>query len=194
MIEAKVVGIREALNTLAKFDKDLVKELRQDLAKVSSPLISEIRSNIPSYPNIRGFNHNGRTAWPQSVGDVKIKTKLNTSRTRRGLQQSTVKISIINAGLQIADFAGNRNEIKTSGRTRSYRKGNVIMSHRLNGQGRFMIERLNETGIGRLNKVRRSRYIYPVVEKYVDTITMEIEKTVQQAIIKGNERLKKKVQ
>lgn len=194
MIDAKVTGIREALNALAKFDKELVKELRQDLAKVARPLTIAIRSNIPTSSPIVGrkggsFNHNGRTGWPKSSGDIKIKTKLNTSRSRRGLQQAGVKISIINAGVEIADMAGSANKVRTSGRTRSYRKGNVIMSHRLNGQGRFMIEALNQTGRG-----RASRYIYPVVEKYVDTITMEIEKTVQEAIIKGNQRLAKKVQ
>lgn len=186
MIEVDVKGLRETINILSKFDKELTKELRQDLAKVSAPLVTAIRSNIPTYPPIRGFKHSGRTAWP--TGPVKITTKLNTSKSRRGLEKTLVKISVINGGVEIADMAGKRNNIKTSGQTRSYHKGSVIMSHKLSGQGKYMIEALSQTGRG-----RASRYIYPVVEKFKDTITMEVEKTIFKFITKGNERLKKKV-
>lgn len=186
MIEVEVRGLRETINILSRFDKELTKELRQDLAKVSAPLVTAIRSNIPSYPPIRGFKHSGRTAWP--TGPVKIQTKLNTSRSRRGLEKTLVKISIINAGVEIADMAGQRNDVKTSGQSRSYAKGSVIMNHRLNSQGKYMIDALSQTGRG-----KASRYIYPVVEKFKDTITMEVEKTIFKFVTKGNERLKKRV-
>jgi hypothetical protein len=185
MIEVEVKGIREALNTLAKFDKELVRELRNDLAKVAGPLTVRIRSSIPAYPPIRGFKHGGRTAWP--TGPVKIKTKLNTSRSRRGIQKALVVISVQNAGVEIADMAGRANKPKSSGRSRSYVKGSVIMDHRLNGQGKSMIEALSQTGRG-----KASRYVYSAVEKYQNTITMEIEKTIAEAIIKGNQRLQQK--
>lgn len=190
-VDVEVKGIREALNTLARFDKELVKELRQDLAKVSAPLTQRIRDAIPSSAPTIGFNHNGRTGWPKK--QVQIRTNLNTSVGRRRLFSSTVRIIITNAGVQIADFAGNRNKIKTSGNTRAYAKGGVIMTHKINNQGKFLIEALNQTGIGRLGGKYRSRYVWPTVDKYKDTITIEIDKTVQEAIIRGNERLKQKV-
>jgi hypothetical protein len=185
MIEVEVKGLREALNTLARFDKELVRELRLDLAQVAGPLTTAIRSNIPTYPPIRGFKHGGRTAWPTSP--VKIKTKLNTSRSRRGMQKALVVISVENAGVEIADMAGRKNKVRTSGVSRSYVKGSVIMDHRLSGQGKSMIEALSQTGRG-----KASRYIYSAVEKYEKTITMEIEKTIALAIIKGNQRLQQK--
>jgi hypothetical protein len=186
MIETEIKGIREALNTLAKFDKELVKELRLDLARVAQPLSSAILARIPSHPPIRGFDHNGRTAWPKKP--VKIRTKLNTSTSFRQMRTSTVKIIVSNGGVEIADMAGKRNDIKTSGMTRAYARGSVIMHHRLNGQGRGMINALSQTGVG-----KASRYVYPAVDKYKDTITIEIDKTVQQAIIRGNERMKQRV-
>lgn len=185
MLEVEVIGIRQALNTLARFDKELVKELRIDLAKVAAPLSAKIKSNIPTSAPIRGFRHNGRTAWP--TGPVSVRTKLNTSASRRGLAKAMAVISVTNAGVEIADMAGRRNKIKSSGSSRSYVKGNVIMDHRINRQGAYMIQALSQTGRG-----RASRYIYPVVEKFKSTITMEIDKTIQQAILKGNERLKQK--
>lgn len=189
--EFEVRGVREALNTLSKFDKELVQELRRDLAKVSAPLTQRIRDAIPSSAPIIGFNHNGRTGWPKK--QIQIKTKLNTSTGRRRLFSSTVRIVITNAGVQIADFAGSRNKVNTSGETRAYAKGGVIMRHRLNNQGKFMIEALSQTGIGKLGNKYRSRYVWPTVDKYKDTITIEIDKTVQDAIIRGNERLRQKV-
>ena len=47
MIDVEVRGVREALNTLAQFDKELVKELRIDLAQVAGPLTTAIRGSIP---------------------------------------------------------------------------------------------------------------------------------------------------
>jgi hypothetical protein len=186
MISTEVTGIREALNTLAKFDKELTKELRLDLAKVAQPLTSAILARIPTHPPIRGFDHKGRTSWPTKP--VKVRTKLNTSTSFRQMRTSTVKIIISNGGVEIADMAGKRNDIKYSGMTRAYAKGSVIMSHRINGQGKSMIQALSSTGVG-----RASRYVYPAVDKYRDTITMEIDKTVQQAIKIGSERLKQRV-
>jgi hypothetical protein len=49
-----------------------------------------------------------------------------------------------------------------------------------------MIEALNRIG-------KASRFVYPVVEKYKKTIIEQIDKTIADAIIKGNENLKRKI-
>lgn len=185
-INQKVLGINESIAVLNQLDRQLVIDLRKDLALAASPLVNAIRANIPTSAPIRGFAHNGRTAWP--TRPVKLEVKLLTSRSKRRQRTETVKIIMTNAGVQIADLAGSRNEIKRSGTTRAYAKGNVIMRHRLNGQGQFMIEALSQTGRG-----KASRYIYPAVDKYEERIRMEIDKTIESAIIRGSAELNKKV-
>lgn len=186
IVNTKVLGINESIAILNKYQKDVIKDLRKDLVQVATPLTNAIRANIPDSAPIRGFNHNGRTAWPKRP--VKLQVKLLTTRSRRRQQTETVKIIMTNAGVQIADMAGKRNAIKRSGYTRAYAKGNVIMRHRLNGQGKYMIDALSQTGYG-----RASRYIWPAVEKFEDRITMEIDKTIEKSIILGNQKLQKRV-
>jgi hypothetical protein len=185
-INQKVLGINQSIAVLNQLDRELVKELRKDLALAASPLVNAIKANIPTSAPIRGFAHNGRTAWPQRP--VKLQVKLLTSRSKRRQRTETVKIIMTNAGVEIADMAGKKNAVQRSGTTRAYAKGNVIMRHRLNGQGKFMIEALNQTGRG-----KASRYIYPAVDKYEQRIRMEIDKTIESAIIRGSEELNKKV-
>lgn len=182
----KILGINESIAILNKYEKSVIKDLRKELAVVASPLVNAIKSNIPDSAPIRGFAHNGRTAWPKRP--VKLQVKLLTTRSRRRQQTETVKIIMTDAGVQIADMAGKRNAIKRSGYTRAYAKGGVIMRHRLNGQGQSMIEALSQTGYG-----RASRYIWPAVEKFEDRITMEIDQTLEKAILLGNKELQKKV-
>lgn len=186
MIEYNVVGIREAIITLNKLDKKIVKDLRMDLAIAARPMVAAIRSNIPTSAPIRGFAHNGRTAWPKTA--PKISTQLSTGRNRRGLQRSTVRIIMKNAGVEIADMAGRANKVKSSGMSRAYVRGGVIMRHRLNNQGRYMIDALSQTGYG-----RASRYVYPAVEKYMPTVQANVEKTIMSAIIEGNQELQKRI-
>jgi hypothetical protein len=186
IINPKVLGINQSLAILNKYQKDVVKDLRKDIAEIASPMVTAIRSNIPNSAPIRGFSHNGRTAWPKRA--IRIQIKLSTSRSARKQRTATAKLIITNAGVQIADMAGKANKIKTSGLTRAYAKGNTIMRHRINGQGRFMIDALNSTGRG-----RASRYIYPAVDKYQQRITMEIDKTIEESIINANRELQKKI-
>jgi len=185
-INEKVLGVNQSIAVLNQFDRQIVKDLRKDLSLAASPLVNAIRANIPTSAPIRGFSHNGRTAWPKRP--VKLQVKLLTSRSKRRQRSETVKIILTNAGVQIADLAGKKNDVKTSGTTRAYAKGNVIMRHKLNGQGKFMIDALNQTGRG-----RASRYIWPVVDKYKERITMEINQTIESAIIRGSAELNKKV-
>jgi hypothetical protein len=186
IINPKVLGINQSLAILNKYQKDVVKDLRKDIAEVASPLVTAIRANIPTSAPIRGFSHNGRTAWPKRA--VRIQVKLSTSRSKRRQRTATAKLIITNAGVQIAEFAGKRNDVKRSGMTRAYAKGNTIMRHRINGQGRFMIDALNSTGRG-----RAPRYIYPAVDKYRQRITMEIDKTIEESIINANKELQQKI-
>lgn len=187
MIEFDVKGIREAITTIGKLDKTLVKDLRLDIAMAARPMVNAIRSNIPTSAPIRGFNHQGRTGWPKT--QPRITTSLNTSRTRRGLQRSTVRVVIKNAGVEIADMAGKTNKIR-SGMSRAYVKKNtrVIQRHKLNNQGKYMIEALNQTGYG-----RASRYVYPAVDRFKPTIEANIEKTIAAFIINSNQELMKRV-
>ena len=186
IINQKVLGINQSLAVLNQYQRDVVKDLRKDISEVASPLVTAIKANIPNSAPIRGFSHNGRTAWPKRP--VKIQIKLATSKSSRRQRTATAKIVITNAGVEIADMAGKKNKVQSSGLTRAYAKGNVIMRHRLNNQGRYMIDALSSTGYG-----RASRYIYPAVDKYEQRIRMEIDKTIEESIIKANTKLQQRI-
>lgn len=148
MATPKVLGINEVIRELQSVEPQSVKEIRTDLRVAAEPLAASIRDYIPNSPPLSGFVHNGRTSWaPQNI---KINVKTNFSRRAAKNEHSIVSIwvggkkgTLGAAGLQIADMAGKRNRTRSGGRTREYDYRGSKRTHRLNNQGRAMIEYLN---------------------------------------------------
>lgn len=107
---SKVTGITEAVRELNKIDKDIVKQLRNDMKTLLSPESKEIASSVNLKAPLSGFNHSGRTRWTGTRGSVSV----TPSRIRRGKEESpivTIKLTgrANGAGFEIAEKAGMRN-------------------------------------------------------------------------------------
>lgn len=188
MQKVQVYGVEDTIRKLQMFQPELIKESRKDLRIAAEPIASSIRDYIPNEPPLLGMRHNGRTSWQPNNVRVTVRTDFSKRAFKR--EESLVKIvvggkkgSIGAAGLQIADMAGRRNKVRSSGSTRQYVKNGRTMSHRLNNQGRSMIEYL--TG----KYATPSRFVWRAASLHVPRVQASVMQTIDKLMKETNQRL-----
>jgi hypothetical protein len=158
----EVIGLKENLRLLHRINPSLSREIRKDFRKLAKPAVDEIERMKPNRGNFpSGFQHGGRTG----VNAVKkVRINFNTRRARaRNLAQGaqyetlgTIRIQTADAPSAIADMAGKTGNVQFSGRSRRYARRPE--GHALNGQGGYLIRKLNTLGAP-------SRYMWPGAER-----------------------------
>lgn len=168
----QVYGVQDTIRTLKTLEPELLKQSRKDLRVAAEPMAQSIRDYIPNEPPLRGMNHNGRTSW--KPGNIKISIKTDFSKRAFTREQALVKVvvggkkgTVGTAGLQIADMAGRANKVR-KGKTRQYTRAGATVSHRLNGQGKAMIDYLNA------NWGRASRFVWRAAELHRTTVQASV--------------------
>jgi hypothetical protein len=189
MQKVQVYGIPETIKELELVNKKIITRARADLKVAAEPMKASISSYIPDAPPLMGrqfdrrggMNHSGRTGWNKSA----IKITVKTSFSKRAQKNETSLVSIWvggkkgtygAAGLQIADMAGRRGKVKTSGRTREYAYKGGTRSHAIAGQGRSMIDKLQG---------KPSRYVWKAAMLHMGT--------VQQSVLQSLDKVSKEV-
>jgi hypothetical protein len=189
MQKVQVYGIPETIKELELLPNKLVNTARSDLKIAAEPMKASIQSYIPNSPPLMGrqfdrrggMNHSGRTGWNRAA----IKVTVRTSFSKRAQKNQTSLVSIYvggkkgtygAAGLQIADMAGRRNKVRTSGRTRDYAYKGGTRSHALAGQGASMIDKLQG---------KPSRYVWRAAMLHMTT--------VQQSVLQSLDKVSKQV-
>lgn len=143
----QVYGIADVISELKQIEPKSINGVRKDLRTAAEPIAASINDYIPNEPPLSGFVHRGRTSWSPSNVSAKVKTNFSkrSLKNEYGIVSIWVggkKGTLGAAGLQIADMAGRRNKTK-GGVTREYDYKGTTRRHRLNGQGRSLIENLN---------------------------------------------------
>ena len=145
MIEPMIQGadIRAALADLKEVEPKLYNSLRKDLRSAMGGLASRVQGAFPPAAQLSGFNHLGRTAYEAP----KASATFTPGRSRRGgttsLMGIRVKIPAARVGAWLSEMAGMRGVARVGGQSRGYTKNGAAAVHRLNGQGAYMIDRLN---------------------------------------------------
>jgi hypothetical protein len=172
-----VIGIKQTVSELQKLEKTIISAARKDIKSAAEPMRSGIQSAIPSQAPLRGMRHRGRTGWQPE--NIRVVIKTNFTRKAQAGRTSIVSIvvggksgSAGTAGLMIADMAGIRGKIGT-GRSREYRTGmSNTSSHRLNGQGRVMINKLS----GRFGSP--SRFVWREANRHLPEVKTQLSNTI----------------
>lgn len=130
-----------------------------------------------------GANSQNRMKQSRSVG---IQT-FSGMRARRNMKYNKMtmgaiaRLKVDNAATVMADLAGSsRKYVDSKSVTREYdysRSATGKRVHKINGQGRSMIEALNR----RNDSSTRSRFVYPAAEKSIPTILPKMDSALQRA-------------
>jgi hypothetical protein len=199
----RITGVKETLQLLDALQPGSITALRKDIRRISQPVVSAIKSNLPTTAPLSGMNHYGRTRFAGA--------KVSAQLMLRGYANSDVeplaRIQVVSpgdaAGLEIADMAGRKTmmhgpaltyEYKGRGRvggkgrqrpTKSrpvVRRGNTAtFQYRITGQGKGMTDNLG--GVP-------SRYVYPALANREDALAADMLKTIESYTERINQKLK----
>lgn len=146
VVRATVDGsaVRRAIAELKEIDPKLVTALRRDIKSELSGVASGIEASFPAEGELSGFNGMGRTSYKKPTAAVAFLPGYARSGKASTLIGIKVKIAKDQVGAWISEMAGMRGIVRVGGQSRSYRGSlGEPKSHRLNGQGAYMIDRLN---------------------------------------------------
>ena len=138
-------AVREAIAEIKKIDPKLYTALRRDIRNELSGLASGIEASFPAEGELSGMNGRGRTSYAKPSTSVMF----TPGFARRGGVSTLIgiraKIPANQVGAKIAELAGMRGVVKMGMQSREY-PGPLgePKSHRLNGQGAYLIDRLNK--------------------------------------------------
>ncbi len=203
MTSIKVQGVREMIQLLDAVQPESVKELRKEIRQIAQPVVSAIKSNLPSSSPLSGMNHYGRTRF----AGAQVKAELAFGNSIRNQTRSLVTLVVQSpgdaVGLEIADMAGRKTmmhgpaltyeykgvgRVGGSGRQRPtksrkvVRRGNTAeFSYRITGQGKGMTDNLG--GIP-------SRYVYPALAGKENELAADMQRTLDKYAQKINYKLK----
>jgi hypothetical protein len=193
MERVQVYGIPETIKELERLPNLMVNEARKGLRVAVEPMKASIESYLPDAPPLMGrqfdrnggMNHKGRTGWNRSA----IKVTVRTSFSKRTQKNQSPLVSIWvggkkgtygAAGLQIADMAGRRNKVRTSGETRPYAYKGGTRTHAIRGQGRSMIDNLQG---------RPSRYVWKAAMLHMNTVQNSVLQSLDKVSKEVNKNL-----
>jgi hypothetical protein len=203
MTSIKVQGVREMIQLLDAVQPDSVKELRKEIRQIAQPVMSAIKSNLPSTSPLSGMNHYGRTRFAGAQVKAELAFGSSIRNQTRGLVTLVVQSPGDAVGLEIADMAGRKTmmhgpaltyeykgvgRVGGSGRQRPTRSRKVVrrgqtkeFSYRITGQGKGMTDNLG--GIP-------SRYVYPALAGKENELAADMQKTLDKYAQKINYKLK----
>ena len=105
-----VQGVREMIQLLDAVQPDSVKELRKEIRQIAQPVMSAIKSNLPSTSPLSGMNHYGRTRFAGAQVKAELAFGNSIRNKTRGLVTLVVQSPGDAVGLEIADMAGRKTD------------------------------------------------------------------------------------
>jgi hypothetical protein len=198
-----VQGVREMLQLLDSVQPDAVRQLRKEMRRIALPVVSAIKSNLPTSSPLSGMNHYGRTRF----AGAEVKTELAFSDSIRAKTKPLVTLVVQSpgdaVGLEIADMAGRKTmmhgprltyeykgvgRVGGSGRQSPTRSRKVVrrgqtkeFSYRITGQGKGMTDNLGSVP---------SRYVYSALAGREAELVTDMQKTLDKFAAKINYKLK----
>jgi hypothetical protein len=131
----QITGLIETAKILKSTDKNLIKELKKDLAEGIEPVANKIQLSVPSDAPLSGMVHNGRSRWDV----VKVRVSFTPGAAIRGRQYQPLISLVVTGkkglGFDYAELAGiNRRKPAAKSRSWTDRYGNIRRTTQ-NGQG-----------------------------------------------------------
>lgn len=178
-----VTQIRELQKRLKSIDPKLRTQLLRDAKAPAQAIVSKVKPAINAVTPLSGMTR-GRLNWNSSI-DAKgkahkpddVKIQFRTRSTGRSNTTTLVRVQVASPAVVMADMAGRSNRFldagyKGTGVTREYPYKGGSRRHRVNGQGRKMIQNLGGSA---------SRYVWPAAEQSIPAVRTQIEQVLARA-------------
>ena len=193
--EILISDFRQLSNELGKLDAELRKEFYRGSKDIAKPVQVAIKAAIPSRAPLRGMQKAkggipGRLTWgtgkpAKSATIVAMRPGAATKGKRSRI--GVVKVVVKSPATIMADMAGkSRKYVNKKTRTEPYaytrtlvgkygsvRRLRTVRTHKINGQGNAMIDKLG---------AQASRFVYPGAEKAMPDAVRAMDDHLQKAI------------
>lgn len=137
-----VVGVRDTLRALRKFDPEAAKALRNELGAAAKLIQAAAKRNVPSSPPLSGWNTSdvlkpkvrlkaktsppGWPKWRYIKGDIRI-NKAQTDRDKKTKTRTTIAVYTENPAAIIYEFAkASQTPTQFSAHLPSLRSGRIM--------------------------------------------------------------------
>jgi hypothetical protein len=187
--EIEYSNLKRIIKVLKEVDKKYLAEFYKQAKDIGKPVQDEIIQAIPSTPPIRGMrarSTRARLGWGIGKRAKSVVIKANRTVQRRSAfaqgkhsEYPIVQVVAQSPALVLADMAGKSNTYTNKKPiTREYEinlfgRGVVTRTHRINGQGFALIDRL-ATAKGVISP-GPSRYFYPAAERAMPKARKEMQ-------------------
>jgi hypothetical protein len=146
----EVKNLQATLKQLAKFNPELLKELKKDLTQQAKPIFADVARRMPQQatPN---WGATGRTGYSRDRAMRGLKVSVRSSRRVRGTKGSMAVINLTNtnAGGAIWDQAGSRGNYSPP-----VQRGQQFVRHLDRSTGRGAQRGLWPASVSRLDEIR----------------------------------------
>jgi hypothetical protein len=176
-----VFDIKGLLKDLEALEPGLKKQLVRDAKAEAKPIVTIIKSQIPTTAPLSGMANNGRVGWGVGKPANSVTVKFRSGRSRISAVTPLVSIWVNSPMTAIADVAGKGGMRKARKVTSEYAYKDGTREHRVTSQGRWMIRRLKERNL--------NNFIYPNVEDRLEDAQAEVKLVIERYAAKVNRKL-----
>lgn len=174
MADVVYSNVRELNKRLDAIDPALKKAMVKDAKLAAKPLQTSIKSAIPSISPLSGFNNSGRLGYGVGKAAKSVTTSFRTGRSKTSAITSLLSVKVNSPAVALMDYAGRKPKGPIRQVTRPYPYKGGVRSHRVNGQGEAMIDKLNTIR-------RASRFAWPAAEKSLPAVQAQVKGILDRA-------------
>lgn len=174
MADVVYSNVRELHKRLDAIDPALKKAMVKDAKLAAKPLQTGIKAAIPSVSPLSGFNNPGRLGYGVGKPAKSVTTSYRTGRSRNTAITSLLSVKVNSPAVALMDYAGRKPRGPVRQVTRPYAYKGGTRTHRVNGQGEAMIDRLNTLR-------RASRFAWPAAERALPAVQAQVKGILDKA-------------
>jgi hypothetical protein len=174
MADLIYTNVRELNRRLDAIDPALKKAMVKDAKLAAKPLQTGIKSAIPSVSPLSGANSAGRLGWGQTKPVKSVTVSYRTGRSKTTSITSLLSVKVNSPIVSLMDYAGRKPRGPVRQVTRPYAYKGTTRTHRVNGQGEAMIDRLNTVR-------KASRFAWPAAEQTLPAVQAQVKGILDRA-------------
>lgn len=167
-------NVRELTRQLKAIEPALQKAMVKDIKTEVKPLQTAVRSALPTVSPLSGANNDGRLGFGNGRPANSTTIRYRAGYSKRTAITSLVSVVVNSPFTAVMDYAGKGGGKTRSAVTRPYAYKGGTRTHRNNGQGQAMIDRLNS--------IRKpSRFAWPAAEKSLPMVQQQVQRVLERA-------------
>ena len=174
MADVVYSNVRELTRQLKAIEPALQKAMVKQIKTEIQPLATMVKSALPVTSPLSGANTNGRLGFGVGKPSNSVSIRYRSGGSKRSAVTSLASVRVNNALTSVMDYAGKRGVTTRSQTTRPYAYKGGTRTHRNNGQGQAMVDRLNQTR-------RPSRFAWPAAERALPMVQAKVQSVLESA-------------